>query len=180
MMNMRRNAWTSQLLLSLAIGLVILLVVMLLLGRALGETEARVAKPAPPFVLKDARGQAVKLADFKDKALIVCFFATRDEPSQKQVVILNDLLKKHNETNVAVLGIALLQTTYPPIEDYAAQQQLRYPLCAADYGVVMAFGGLTAIPTTFVIDKNQNIIQKYVGVTETNVFDADLKAILKQ
>ena len=179
-MNMRPNAWTSRLLLSLAIGLAILLVVMLLLGRAFGENEVRVAKPAPPFALKDARGRAIKLADFKDKALIVCFFATRDNPSQKQVVILNDLLKKYSETNVAVLGVALSQTSYPSTEDYAAQQHLHYPLYAADYNVIVAFGGLTAIPTTFVIDKNQNIIQKYVGITETNVLEADLKAILKQ
>jgi peroxiredoxin len=180
MMNMRPNAWTGRLLLSLAVGLAILLVVIVLLGRAFGETDVRVAKPAPSFVLKDARGQTIKLADFKDKALIVCFFATRDDPSQKQVVILNDLVKKYSETNLAVLGVVLSQTGYPPTEDYAAQQHLRYPLYVADYNVILAFGGLTAIPTMFVIDKNQNIIQKYVGVTETNVLETDVKAILKQ
>jgi peroxiredoxin len=180
MMNMRPNAWTGRLLLSLAVGLAILLVVIVLLGRAFGETDVRVAKPAPPFVLKDARSQVIKLADFKDKALIICFFAMSDNPSQKQVGILNDLLKKYSETNLAVLGLALSQTGYPSTEDYAAQQHLRFPLYVADYNVVMAFGSLTAIPTTFVIDKNQNIIQKYVGVTETNVLDADVKAILKQ
>jgi peroxiredoxin len=180
MMNMRPNAWTGRLLLSLAVGLAILLVVIVLLGRAFGDTDVRVAKPAPPFVLKDARGQTIKLADFKDKALIVCFFATRDDPSQKQVVILNDLVKKYSETNLAVLGVVLSQTGYPPTEDYAAQQHLRYPLYVADYNVILAFGGLTAIPTMFVIDKNQNIIQKYVGVTETNVLETDVKAILKQ
>ncbi len=179
-MNMRPNAWTGRLLLSLAVGLAILLVVIVLLGRAFGETDVRVAKPAPSFVLKDARGQTIKLADFKDKALIVCFFATRDDPSQKQVVILNDLVKKYSETNLAVLGVVLSQTGYPPTEDYAAQQHLRYPLYVADYNVILAFGGLTAIPTMFVIDKNQNIIQKYVGVTETNVLETDVKAILKQ
>jgi peroxiredoxin len=181
MMNMRPSAWTGRLVLSLAIGLAVLLVVIVLLGRAFGDTEVRVAKPAPPFVLKDARGQVIiKLADFKDKALIVCFFATRDDPSQKQVGILNDLAKKYSETNLAVVGLALSQTGYPSTGDYAAQQHLRYPLYAADYNVIVAFGGLTAIPTTFVIDKNQNIIQKYVGITETNVLDSDVKAILKQ
>jgi hypothetical protein len=46
--------------------------------------------------------------------------------------------------------------------------------------MVQGFGGLTAIPTLFVIDKNQNIIQRYVGVTEANILEADLKAIFKQ
>jgi peroxiredoxin len=177
---MRPNAWSGRLLLSLAVGLAILLVVIVLLGRAFGETDVRVAKPAPPFVLKNARGQTIKLADFKDKALIVCFLATWDNPSQKQAGILNDLLKTYSETNLAVLGLALDQRGDPSVQGYAERQHLRYPLYVADYNVIVAFGGLTAIPTMYVIDKNQNIIQKYVGVTETNVLDADLKAILKQ
>ena len=180
MMNMRPNAWSSRLLLSLVIGLAVLLAVIVLLGRAFGDADVHVAKPAPSFVLKGARGQIIKLADFKDKPLIVCFFATWDNPSQKQVGILNDLLKKYSETNLAVLGLALDQTGDASVQGYAEQQHLRYPLYMADYSVILAFGGLTAIPTMFVIDKNQNIIQKYIGITETNVLDADVKAILRQ
>jgi peroxiredoxin len=94
--------------------------------------------------------------------------------------ILNDLIGQYGETNVAVLALALDQTGPDSLKTYAEQQHLRYALHGASYDVIQAFGGLTAIPTMFVIDKNQNVIDKYVGVTETNVLDADVKAILKQ
>ena len=66
------------------------------------------------------------------------------------------------------------------MKTFAEEQGLAFPLYPPDYDFVQAFGGLTAIPTLFVIDKNQNIIQTYVGVTGTNVFDDYLKAIAKQ
>lgn len=179
-MNSRPNAGTGRLIIALMVGVIALLAVMVLLRRAFGEDEIRVAKPAPSFALKVAQGRTIKLADFRNKALIVCFLATWDDPSQKQMRILNDLSKQYGETNLAVLGLALDQKRPESAKAYAEQQHLNYPLYLPDYGLIQAFGGLTAIPTTFVIDKNQNIIQTYVGVTETNVLDADLKAISKQ
>jgi peroxiredoxin len=173
-MNIKPDARRGRLLISLVVGLVVLL------GRAFGANEAREAKPAPLFTFKDERGRVIKLTDFKAKPLLVCFLATWDKHSQKQMEILNDLLKQYSETNFAVLVLALDQTGSQSIKAYAEQQHLDYPLYVATYEMIQAFGGLTAIPTTFVIDKNQNIIQKYVGVTETNVLDADVKAITKQ
>jgi len=153
---------------------------MVLLRRAFGEDEIRVAKPAPSFALKVAQDRTIKLTDFKNKALIVCFLATWDNHCQQQMKILNDLQKHYGVTNLAVLGFALDQTRSETVKGYAEQQHLSYPLYLADYDLIKAFGSLTAIPTTFVIDKNQNIIQTYVGVTETNVLDDYLKAITKE
>jgi peroxiredoxin len=94
--------------------------------------------------------------------------------------ILNDMVGRYGETNLAVLALALDQTGPDSLKTYAEQHHLRYTLHVADYDVVQTFGGLTSIPMMFVIDKNQNVIDKYVGVTETNVLDADVRAILKQ
>jgi peroxiredoxin len=181
-MNIKPNTGPSRLTVSLAVGCVVLLVVIVLLSRAFGaaSAETRTATPAPSFSLKIGRGQFIKLASFKGKALIVAFFAAGDKPSEKQALILNDLLKGYSETNLAVLGLALEQPGAPQAKAFAEEQGLSFPLYPPDYDFIQAFGGLTSIPTLFIIDKNQNIIQKYIGVTETNVLDADLKAVFKQ
>jgi peroxiredoxin len=174
------HAQPNRLLMPLFAGAIALLAIILVIGRASGENTIREAQPAPLFVLKEPHGPTVKLTDFKNRALIVCFFATWDQPSRKQLGILNDLVGLYGETNIAMLALALDQTSRDSLKTYAEQQHLRYALHGANYDVIQAFGGLTAIPTTYVIDKNQNVIDKYVGVTETNVLDADVKAILKQ
>jgi peroxiredoxin len=180
-MNTKPNTGPSRLAVSLAVGLVVLLVVIVLLSRAFGATnEVHIAIPAPSFALKIGRGQTVKLADFKGKALIVCFLATGDKPSQRQMPILNDLLKEYTETNLAVLGLVFEQSGGQPMKTFAEEQGLGFPIYPPDYDIIQGFGGLTAVPTVFIIDKNQNIIRKYVGVTEANVLQADIRAIFKQ
>ena len=179
-MSTKRNTGPGRLVVSLMTGLIAWLAVMGLLLRAFGEPEVREAKRAPSFVLKVAPGRTVRLSDFKNKALLVCFLATTDDYCQQQMKILNDLQKQYGETNLAVVGFALDQKRPDLVTVYAEQHQLTYPLYLADLDLIRDFGGLTAIPTTFVIDKNQNIIQTFVGVTETNSFDGYLKAIGKQ
>jgi peroxiredoxin len=180
-MNIKPNASLNRLAISLVVGLVVLLVVVVLLGRAFGAlNDTRTATPAPLFSLKIIGRQPIKLTDFKGRALIVCFLATGDGPSQKQLPILNDLLKEYTETNLAILGLVFEQPGTQPIRTMAEEQKLGFPLYAPDYDIIQAFGGLTAIPTLFIIDKNQNIIQKYVGVTEANVLQSDIRAIFKQ
>jgi peroxiredoxin len=181
-MNTKPNTGPSRLTVSLAVGFVVLLVVILLLGRAIGATNdvVRTATPAPSFVVKIARGQSVKLADFKGRALIVCFLATGDKPSQRQMPILNDLLKEYSETNLAVLGLVFEQPGAQPIKVFADEAGVDFPLYPPDYDTIQGFGGLTAVPTVFIIDKNQNIIRKFVGVTDANTLEADIRAIFKQ
>jgi peroxiredoxin len=180
-MNSRPNAGPSRLVVSLVVGLVVLLVVIVLLSRAFGAApvETRTATPAPSFALKIGPGKFIKLNAFKDKALIVCFFATGDAPSKREAIILNDLLKEHSETNLAVLGLVLEQPAQR-INAFVEEQGVGFPLYPPDYDIIQGFGGLTAVPTLFIIDKNQNIIRKYVGVAEASALEADLKAIFKQ
>jgi peroxiredoxin len=181
-MNTKPNTGPSRLAVSLAVGVVMLLVVIALLSRAFGATNDAVhmATPAPSFALKIGRGQAVKLADFKGKGLIVCFLATGDKPSERQMPILNDLLKEYTETNLAVLGLVFEQPGTQSIKAFADEEGIGFPLYPPDYDIIQGFGGLTAVPTLFIIDKNQNIIRKYTGVTEANTLEADIRAIFKQ
>jgi peroxiredoxin len=180
-MNSKPNTGPSRLAISLVVGLVMLLLVIVLLGRAFGATnDVHMAIPAPSFTLKVTGKQLIKLTDFKGKGLIVCFLATGDKPSQRQMPILNDLLKEYSETNLAVLGLVFEQPGAESTKTFTEGQEVGFPLYPPDYDIIQGFGGLTAVPTLFIIDKNQNIIRKYVGVTEATVLEADVRAIFKQ
>lgn len=179
-MNSKRNPWLGRLTISLAIGLLALLTVLVLLGRAFGDDEVRVMKRAPAFTLKDTQGNAVKLADFTDKTLVITFVVTWDPPSLKQIEILTDLHKEHGEKDLAVLAVSIEQTERQTTKAYVEQQHPSFPFLVADYETIHAFGGLTAVPTTFVIDKDHNITQRHVGITEKKVFEAELKAVSGQ
>ena len=58
--------------------------------------------------------------------------------------------------------------------------QVNYPILMTDGRVDKAYGGITSIPTTFVIDSAGNIRQKYVGYRDKAIFEADIKALLEE
>jgi peroxiredoxin len=178
-MNGKWNPGLARLVIPLLVGVLVLLAVLVLLSRAFGEGDVHVLKRAPAFALKDTDGHAVKLADFTDKALIICFVVTWDEPSLKQIAILSDVLKEHNDKELAVLAMAVEQAESQSTKSYVEQQHPSFPFLVVDYKTIQAFGGLNAVPTTFVINKGHNIIQRHIGITEKKVLEDELKTVLQ-
>src|ERR671930_454791 len=80
--------------------------------------EIRIAKAAPAFVLKDTTGKDVKLSDFKDKALIIFFWATWDKNSQKQLTALTDLQRKYEKQAFSVVGISIDDQAPTAVKSY--------------------------------------------------------------
>ena len=102
---------------------------------------------------------------------------TWDQPSLKQIAILSDWLKEHDAEELAVLCMAVEQSGKQTTKAYVDREHPDFPFLVANYETIEAFGGLTAVPTTFVIDKNKNIIQRYVGITEKKVLETNLTSV---
>lgn len=178
-MNAKQNPYVTRFALALLVGLLALLAVLVLLSRAFGADELRATKRAPAFALKDTEGRDVKLADFTGKALIVCFVVTWDEPSLKQIAILSDVLKEHTDKELAVLAMAVEQVERQSTKSYVNKEHPSFPFLVVDYKTIQAFGGLTAVPTTLVINKDHNIVQRHIGITEKKVLEDELKTVLQ-
>ncbi len=135
---------------------------------------------APAFKLKDLAGKEVQLSDFVGKALIVVFWGTFSRPCEEQLKVLNELQQQYAEKPFAVVGINIDDKGAKPVQAFAEKNKLNFPILVADYQVIQDFGGLTSIPTLFVIETNHNIIQRYEGVTEKAKLENDLKPALER
>lgn len=167
----------NNLVLIIIIVVVVLIVMSMMLRRVRAEENIRVANPAPKFELKDLEGHDVKSSNFDDKVLIIVFWMNDDAPSQKQIQTFIELQGQYGGDEFTVIGVCLDQKPPQEIKSLARKKKINFPILLPDYKVISDFGGLKAIPTTFVIDKNHNIIQKYVGVKEKELFETDLKAV---
>jgi peroxiredoxin len=47
---------------------------------------------------------------------------------------------------------------------------IAYPVLIATAEVQKSYGGIEAIPTTFILDKEGNIVAKYVGLQDKETF----------
>jgi peroxiredoxin len=56
---------------------------------------------------------------------------------------------------------------------------MNYPVLLADQKVAQKFGGIEAIPTTFIIDRQGRIVKEHVGFTEKKEFENEIKPHLQ-
>jgi len=64
------------------------------------------------------------------------------------------------------------------VKRFAQQSGLNYSVVLADEKTPQAFGGIEAIPTTFIIDQEGRIVAKHLGFTEKDEFEKELKPLL--
>lgn len=64
------------------------------------------------------------------------------------------------------------------VKPFAQQSGMNYTVVLADDKTAQAFGGIEAIPTTFIIDREGRIVTKHLGFTEKDEFEKELKPLL--
>ena len=143
------------------------------------RTETRQAPPAPVFELADLDGEFVSIKKFEQPALIVMFWATWDHPSQRQASILNAIRNRLGTNQVEVIGISVDTNDAAQVKEFVTANKIQFPVLRYDSDVVAQFGGITDIPTLFVIDRNRNIYNRYIGLTPGAAVAADVELLQK-
>ena len=138
------------------------------------------AKSAPSFALQDLNGKMINLSDFKGKVVILDFWATWCPPCVIEIPHFIELYEQYKDQGFAMVGISLDSQGVGVVESFARKYRINYPILMTDGQVDKAYGGITAIPTTFVIDSAGNIRRKYIGYRDKAVFEADIKALLAE
>jgi peroxiredoxin len=134
-------------------------------------------KKAPEFSLKDVNGLERKLSDFKNKVMIIDFWATWCPPCREEIPHFIDLYNQYKGQGLEIIGIALDQNGERIVREFIAKNKINYTVLLGDNEVSDLYGGIDAIPTTFILDRDGNIKKKYIGYNDKNVFERDIKEL---
>lgn len=133
---------------------------------------------APEFTLPTSDGKTLKLSDYKGKVVILDFWATWCPPCRKGIPDLVDLKKRYGNKGLEIIGISLDQDTKPDVVPFIKEYKINYPVVYGDANIVMQYGGIRSIPTSFVIDKEGKIIASYVGLISSLTYENHVKKLL--
>jgi len=137
-----------------------------------------IGKPAPSFTLHDLNGNKVSLSDYKDKVVILDFWATWCPPCIKEIPHFIELYNEYKNQGLVIVGISVDQAGVGVVKAFNRKYKINYPILMADNQVSIAYGNITGIPTTFVIDQAGMIRRMYVGYRDKTVFEEDIKELL--
>jgi len=133
---------------------------------------------APDFTLPTIDGKQLKLSDYKGKVVIIDFWATWCGPCRKGIPDLIDLKKKYGAKGFEVIGISLDTETKNQVPGFVKTNGMNYPVVYGNQNVTQLYGGIEAIPTTFVIDKQGKIVATYQGLAPAITYENHIKKLL--
>ena len=142
-----------------------------------------VANPAPPVAavvtladsirqtkVKTIDGDSVKLADFKNKVVVVNLWATWCGPCRMEMPDLVKLNNEYKSRGLVVLGVA---TTYnerdnlDQVKEFVKTQKIDYKVLWDDGALaqplVQSVNGRNNIPQSFVISRDGKITRHFTG-----------------
>ncbi|MDR2192698.1 MAG: TlpA family protein disulfide reductase [Endomicrobium sp.] len=132
------------------------------------------AKAAPDFKLLNTKGDTVKLSDFKGKIVFIDFWATWCSPCEESIPAVKNLHKRYaSNSDIAILGLNLGEKTDTVVR-FMKDKGINYEVLLCDDKTARNYG-IDAIPAFFIIDKNGNIIKKYIGYANGSEADWTLK-----
>jgi peroxiredoxin len=129
------------------------------------------------LTLKDMNGNAVRLADYKGKVIVLNVWATWCGPCQVEIPELVETYAHYKDKGVVVLGVSL-DDTAEMLRDYASKKQMNYPSLLMQDDFEEAYGPLPGIPITFFIGRDGTISHRHFGPVSKEQLDQEIKALL--
>jgi peroxiredoxin len=134
---------------------------------------------APAWQLPDVAGRVIRSNQFKHKVVVLDFWATWCEPCRSEIPGYIALQEKYARDGLVIVGVSLDREGPGAVRKFMADQKINYEMVMGDDKIVAAFGGVEAVPTTFIIDRDGTVRYRKVGSMPAGEFEAVLKQFLK-
>ncbi|MBQ7841290.1 MAG: redoxin domain-containing protein [Lachnospiraceae bacterium] len=143
------------------------------------ETEEESdAVAAPNFILKDQYGNSHDLSAYKGKTVFLNFWATWCGPCRSEMPEIQKLYEKYglNGGDLIVLGVASpnigQEGSQEEITAFLEENGYTFPVVMDDQGLISNRYGISAYPTTFMIDTDGNVFGYVSGALSLDVMES--------
>ncbi len=134
---------------------------------ASADTEANVMSKAPEFSLKDINGKSLSLSSLKGKVILINFWATWCPPCKAEMPSMNKLYNEMRAQGLEVIAVST-DNSLSTVKGFLAKNRLDFPVLFDEDKAVTRQYHVFSMPTTFLIDRNGMIVEKFYGEEDWN------------
>ncbi|MFT5370146.1 MAG: thiol-disulfide isomerase/thioredoxin [Candidatus Latescibacterota bacterium] len=134
-------------------------------------------RPAPAFVVETLKGENVSLNDYKDKLILVDFWATWCKPCVEMMPNLEKVYNAYSDKGLVVLGVSIDEEKdrIKKVEKFVDKVAVSYPIFV-DAKQVPAWHmfKVKAIPALFLIDGKGQVVAQWTGKVDHKSIEAEI------
>jgi cytochrome c biogenesis protein CcmG, thiol:disulfide interchange protein DsbE len=171
---MKRNAY-------IAIGILVSFSLLVILAYGLFFASdpttlpsALIGRQAEPFSVTTFDGQTLSLEAFKDRPIVLNFWASWCVSCRQEAHLLEAAHRRYTPQGAVFIGIAINDTPEAAHEFIRRHGKTYWLALDDDAGSISLDYGVTAVPETFFIDKSGVIRDKILGPVQPGMLDAFL------
>ncbi len=129
-------------------------------------------------------GKTISFKEFtKGKVVFLNFWGTWCPPCRAEIPDIIEISKDLTDKDFVVIGIATErvqgEAAFQKVSDYAKDKGIPYHLFLINSQVHQAYGGISSVPTTFIIDKKGEIAETIIGMRSKADFMTSINRVLK-
>lgn len=182
MANKSRGAKKSKLPI-LAIAVVIILVALVGFAWMYGKKEnpKRIEVSATPLTISSVEQS---LEPYRGQVVILDIWATWCGPCKAEIPDFIKLREKYGDQGFEVIGVSIDPIAQQgggaaAVAPFMKRYNINYPIwMITDAAALGQYPMGQGIPTTYIIDRNGRVAQKYIGARPMSVFENDIKPLL--
>lgn len=133
--------------------------------------------PAPDFKLPSLDGKPLTLADSHGKVILLNFWATWCGPCRAEIPDLIELQTKYKD-RLQIIGLTVDDDDAAFVKKVVHDTGINYPVAMASPEVRFKYGGIAALPTSFLLDSEGRVVQKHEGLRDPLLYEYEIRALL--
>jgi len=136
--------------------------------------------PLPAFTLTDVDGKVIDQQAWKGKVVLLNFWATWCGPCRAEIPDLIALQDKYRD-QLVIVGLSLDEgkTANALVKTFVAEHKVNYPVAVVDEKIEKLFGGVSSIPSTFVLNTDGLMVQRHLGTLNAAVTEQEVRVLAK-
>jgi len=164
----------------IALGISILILSFASLARIPeAATTAAARKPAPDFILRDANGMPIRLADFKGRVVLLDFWATWCHGCKLEIPWFMEFEDRYKREGLSVIGVSMDDDGWKVVKPFIAAKKMNYAVVIGDDALAKQYG-LGPMPMTVLIDRNGRIADSHSGVVDKAKWESEIRSLLAE
>jgi peroxiredoxin len=136
-------------------------------------------KAAPQFTKNDAKGAAIRLADFQGKVVLLNFWATWCHGCQTEIPWFIDFQNQFKAKGLAVIGVSMDDDGWKSVTPFINEKKVNYTVVIGEEALGKLYN-LGPMPQTVLIDRKGRIAVTYKGVVDRAQCEADIRVLLQE